>query len=418
MNTGLLIATVGGSPEPIVATLLKWRPARTIFIASPETRSKVSDEIMPGVQANGWPDFDAGRWVIEEISDAQDYSAIVARMNRVENCVTRWKTDNPDAEVLADITGGTKPMSCALASAAARWPACKITYVGGAERNKNGVGIVVTGKEQIVESPNPWEALGRPVLDLALALLRKNSSAAATALLKEALPKIQDACRKAEVSAFASLAEALAEWERFSHKSALNKLTELSKHANNLEAVLGYDFAPSIKRAKSHLESITNAPAGTPGIDLTLDLLANAQRRIREGRYDDAVARLYRAIAAFAQAKLHEHGFADTASMPLAQVPEPLHSEWKSRAENDTLKLGLQDGYRLLDILGDEAADRFKRLELDHPQRSLLVTRNSSILAHGYAPVGKETAEKLLAAALKLSGLTEADLALFPTFEH
>lgn len=414
MNARLLIATIGGSPEPIIASLLKWRPERAIFIASPETRSKVTAEILPGVNDNGWPEFSPGRYDIEEIADAQDYSMLVARIGRLEATMTRWLKEHPTAEVLADITGGTKPMSCALALAAARWTGSKITYVGGTERNKDGVGIVVTGKEQIVESPNPWEALGRSVLDLSLSLLRENSSAAAAALLEKSLPKIGDPSRKAEFSTLLNLAKALADWERFEHRSALNKLNELAKHSNNLEAVLGYDFTPSLTKAKAHLLTVVESPAGTPSMPLTTDLLANAYRRLREGRYDDAVARLYRAIEALAQAKLHAHGFTDTGKVPLDKLPESLRTEWETRAEEGHLKLGLQDDYALLGALGDEVATRFTELKLDG-RESLLVARNSSILAHGYAPVGKETAEKLFTAALKLAGLEASDLTQFPT---
>lgn len=418
MSTRLLIATVGGSIEPLVASLLQWRPARVIFIASPETRSKVNAEIVPEVQKNGWAEFDTGRCDIEEIADAQDYASLVARIGRLEKNVRCWRANSSDSQIIADVTGGTKPMSCALALAAARWPGCKIAYVGGTERGKDGVGVVITGREQIVEAPNPWESLGLPVLDLALSLLRERASSAAAALLQASLSKLDDAARKAEFSALLNFANALTDWERFEHRSALNKLNDLAKSANNLEAVLGYDFTPTLTKAKAHLSSIVDSPTGVASMTLTLDLLANATRRIREGRYDDAVARLYRAIEALAQSKLHGHGFTDTSKVPLDKVPEPLRSEWQARAADGLLKLGLQDDYALLTALGDEVGTRFTGLKLDDPQRSPLVARNSSILAHGYAPVSKDTAEKLHAAALHLAGLTESDLTFFPTLKH
>lgn len=416
MTTRLLIATVGGSPEPLIASLLKWRPSRSVFIASNETRAKVSDEIIPGVRSNGWPEFDAGHCDIEEIGDAQDYSSLVTRIGRLEARVNSWITDQPSAEVLADITGGTKPMSCALALAASRWPGCKVTYVGGTERNKDGVGIVITGKEQIVDCPNPWEAMGRQALDVALALLRENSGTAAAALLKAALPRINDPARKAEASALMNLVEALTAWERFAHSTALNLLKGVAKQANNLEAVLGRDFAPDLQKATKHLEGIVSEESAKCRLLLVHDLLANADRRLMEGRYDDAVARLYRAIEAYAQVRLASHGFDNTGAVPLEKLPDSLQTEWQFRTEDGALKLGLQDNYKLLAELGDDAAAQFKELNLDDSQKSLLVARNNSILAHGYAPAGKETAERLLDAALKLVAATQDTLTAFPSF--
>ncbi|HEY5953785.1 MAG TPA: TIGR02710 family CRISPR-associated CARF protein, partial [Terrimicrobiaceae bacterium] len=235
---------------------------------------------------------------------------------------------------------------------------------------------------------------------------------------KKTLPNIGDASRKTEFSALLNLANALADWERFEHGHALNKFTELSKHANNLEAVLGYDFTPRIARAKSQLEAINNMPKGAVSMALTVDLLANASRRIQECRYDDAVARLYRAIEALAQVRLQTHGFADTAKVPLDQVPEPIRSEWQTRARNGMVSLGLQDDYALLEALGDELGSRFKEKGMADRDKSPLVSRNSSILAHGFFPVGEAAARQLFKAALALASIEESSLTAFPSLTH
>jgi CRISPR-associated protein (TIGR02710 family) len=420
MSPRLLIATIGGSPEPITASLLHWRPARVIFVVSAETKASVSSQVLPSVQNAGWTDFDAGRYDLLDVADAQDYTGIVIRLRALDGRIRYWMRDRPGAELIADFTGGTKAMTAGLALAAAGWP-CQISYVGGSVRTKEGVGIVVSGREQIVHARNPWDALGYLAAEQALLLFDNGNFSAAVQLLESTRDRMTDASRKREFQALAALCLLCELWERFQHKDALSKLSALQRDKNDLSALLGSYRSEVVLRwlvlaeeTLKQLAALQAAPASR--LALVRDLLGNAQRRIGEGRFDDAVARLYRAIEALAQARLHEHGFTDTAKVPLEKVPEPLRTEWQSRASDGVVKLGLQDDYVLLATLGDEMAVRFNELELDHPQRSQLVSRNSSILAHGYAPVGKEVAERLFAAALKLANIDASELLFFPRF--
>ncbi len=417
MTSRLLIATIGGSPEPLAASLLHWRPVRSIFVVSPETKEAVNKQISPAVQKGGWPDFDAGRYDLTEISDAQDFSSIVTTLRNLDERIARWLRDHPDSEVIADFTGGTKAMTAGLALTAARWP-CQISYVGGTERTKDGLGTVLPGREQIVHAQNPWDALGYLAVEQAKVLFNHSDFSAASRLLETTRNKTSDETRKREIQAFCILCQALDAWERFQHKEALAKIQHLERTWNDLIAAIGQTAAHAlngwIKQAKQQLESLTSGREINSSA-LVTDLFANAARRVAEGRYDDAVARLYRAIEALAQARLGDRGYIDTSYVPVEKIPEPLKSEWQTRAVDGHLKLGLQDDYRLLAVLGDEIATRFKELELDDPRRSLLVSRNGSILAHGYAPVSEQTAEKLLKAAGRLPGLESAALAGFPT---
>jgi CRISPR-associated protein (TIGR02710 family) len=146
-----------------------------------------------------------------------------------------------------------------------------------------------------------------------------------------------------------------------------------------------------------------------------LDLLANAKRRKNEGRVDDAVARLYRAIEAVAQIALKDrHGFESTEKVPLASVPETLRLEWAARAKGNVVALGLQDAYMLLASLNDPLGEKFRSAALNGT-KSPLVARNRSILAHGFDRVSANVFDKLWTTALSLADVEEATLPSFPT---
>ncbi len=145
-----------------------------------------------------------------------------------------------------------------------------------------------------------------------------------------------------------------------------------------------------------------------------IDLLADAKRRRDEGRIDDAVARLYRAIEAIGQVALKEdHGVESTEKVPLDKVPESLRATWAARAKKFTVALGLQDDYALLQALGHPLGQKFQGAGLSGKE-SLLVRRNQSILAQGFTTVSPAVFDTLWTAALSLAGVEEASLPPFP----
>ena len=127
------------------------------------------------------------------------------------------------------------------------------------------------------------------------------------------------------------------------------------------------------------------------------DLINNAERRIKECKYDDAVARLYRAIELIAQMKLREYGLDDLSCEKFTiedirgkKIDPSLYAKYKD--EKRRLKLGLEMKFNLLNDLGWDMG----RHIYDNEMKNLLSKRNASVLAHGLDPVRKEDALKLL----------------------
>lgn len=410
----LLVCTVGGSPDPLVASLCEWKPEKVFFIPSIQTRSHV-DTVLRCYAEQTESGLRPGQYDIYPVPDAEELAGCLKVMRQLDQEVYRWISRGAAYQVVADFTAGTKCMTAALALQARRWP-CRFSYVAGSRRSKEGVGIVETGFERVVHWENPWNALGHQAVEDACLLFDQQAYTPAAMLLDKARKVADDLAVKRTLSTFFQLCEAYGLWDRFNHNAAAQKLDDVLKNVADLQAALGPNRSDNVIRTitenRAALQKLIDLPRSR---GMVADLLANAKRRCREARWDDGVARLYRAIEWIAQLALAErHGISNTSSVLLECVPEPLREKWQSRAENGKLALGLQDAYLLLDSLGDEAARTFKELKLDDRDRSPLTARNQSILAHGAQPVGKQVFDKLWSAAMTLGGFSESDLPTFP----
>jgi CRISPR-associated protein (TIGR02710 family) len=262
---------------------------------------------------------------------------------------------------VVDFTGGTKCMSAAIALHARQWR-CLYSYVGGSERTRDGIGVVVSGTEQIVHHANPWNALGSQALEHYIMLFDQLAFAAAARVAQDAKLRMIRDDRKSGLNTVEQLALGFESWERFDHKTATGAFRNVDKRSNDLRFVLGSSRADRVlcdlERFTATLDQIRNT--APPSRLHVLDLLANAWRRREEGRLDEAVARLYRAIEAQAQTLLREsHGIASTSSVPLDAIPLPLRNQWQPGANDASVKLGLQDAYTLLDALGGPLGKAF-----------------------------------------------------------
>ena len=181
-------------------------------------------------------------------------------------------------------------------------------------------------------------------------------------------------------------------WDLFDHDNAYelinNKFLKIEKIDKN-------------KRYICTLKNIDDNDIIKKYIYILADLINNAKRRIEENKYDDAVARLYRAIELFSQIKLKEYGFDDLNedqkkefnidNIKLKGIGTGKYEKYAD--ETGKIKLGLEMKFELLNDLGFIKAKEIY-LENNH-LKNLLKKRNNSILAHGLKPVDKETANDL-----------------------
>lgn len=402
----LLICSVGGTPEPITTAIRHIKPVRVLLWHSQNTR-------MHAEQALGDAGFDPDHADYALVDDPQDFKGCVVCARNLHRHVQEWQQRSPGHQVIVDFTGGTKAMSAALALVAHRWD-CQFLYIAGQQRTKDGTGVVVTGSESPIEQANPYDALAYQPLQDAVHLFNQRQPAAAAAILEPFTRRNDlDAAIKRQLVAIKHLAQAYAFWDAFRHSDAVNSFKHGIHAANDLNAALPtHGLSRTLAAHRSLCEQLA-AAQGQPTPQLVLDLLANADRRAEDGRFDDATARLYRATEALAQAALrHDHQI-DAAACPIDQVPESLRQTWASRAANGFLKLALQDAYTLLHELKHPLGQRFRELKL-HENPSPLTARNQSILAHGFAPTTDPAFNALKRPVHELAGAPELEAYTFP----
>lgn len=404
----LLICTVGGSKEPIVCSLKHWKPDRIIFVPSPETEAKIRSDIIPLAQKEG---INISDYEIKNVPNAQDLRACLEAAHDMQTFVLDWNKRGEDYQVVLDITGGTKLMTIAFSLVAHTWP-CVFSYVGGEQRGENGCGVVVSGKEKILHWVNPWDVLGYQTVEDAVALFDRGSCGAAADHLQKTMRRVTDPTAKRELASFHALAEAYASWDRFDHNKAANRFWDAMMGLNDLRHLFPHlpDLHYKLKRHHEYVMILSEAK-GRATLEMVFDLIANAERRACENRFDDAVARLYRAVEALAQIRLadEKYGIPDTSKVPIEKIPKELHGQVDP--DNDgNCKLSLQISYKILEALGDPLGLKFFEIEISKQ----LTGRNSSILAHGFNPISNGCYIALRNKVLELASIDEEALPKFP----
>ena len=412
----LLIATVGGSPKPVAASILHWQPDRILFVPSADT-ANVIDCIRNQLDKKEYQ-LDVGLYDTVTLSDPQNFSQCVREMRSgLESRVVEWRGKGDGYECVVDFTCGTKCMSAALALVARPWPDSCFSYIGGEKRDKNDVGIVVSGSEQVMHSVNPWAAFGYQVVEDAVAAFDRHAFGEGTRMLQNAMKRIQNNdSRKSELSALAMFTEAYDLWSRSEYGKAFNEFGKCEKRLNDLVEALSpvqkQRIQEYIDRAKDRLKLLKEG-SDFPTRALLEDLISDAARRRRENRHVDAVARLYRAVEATAQLRLWDEYKILTSKVAMEKLPESIRGRLEKQSKDGTVKLALQDSYELLIQKQDKLGICFESLGWNS-QKSPLSKRNESISGHGFRPVLSKTSDELWKGTLKLAGLSEDQVFLFP----
>ena len=301
----------------------------------------------------------------------------------------------PPEEIIADITRGTKAMSAALLMAAAIHRAGKVRYLVGGRQNESGSAVPGTESPRDIE---PAFIRLRYSLQLAEQHLRAFSYRAVETLLDPWLPlgaRPQTPVQR-QIAAWLWAARFWGAWDRFDYKEA-KRLASRS----NLPAVAPASielYLPSEQQI-AHLETLAGeAPPEAKDNPaycraLAADLIANAERRFREGQNEEVLVRLYRVFELIGQYRLFEHGI-DTGK---PDVSDPRLRAWLESQgkplpgrEAEELRLPRLEAAKLLEFLEKSEPGRGGP---DVGQRLVGLSwlgewgpemRNTSLLIHGF----------------------------------
>lgn len=412
----VMVCTVGGTPDPLRISICHHKPSHVIYVASPQSRATIRGDIEGGL---AWKIGDTQVITLENFQDIVQCVQDMRQGIQKALCDMSLPEETP---LIADITGGTKIMSAALTLVMMEFKS-RFSYVGGSSRTKAGLGIVESGAETVVQDANPWDVLAlREVRALARAFNRAQF-ADALAIAQELAGNVNES-RKRFYAATADMVEAYMRWDAFSHKAALTKLRQamgrLAPYASGaprlahlLRAVQqDVERLEILQQDAQALRGTSTPKTAGVGRAYLLDLLGNARRRAEAGHYDDAVARLYSAIEKSAKISLWARHGIDNSHIRLERVPESLREEWRGQmnAEGE-VQVGLEKSFLLLAALGDPLGAAFRKQQTG--LQAALQARNTSLLAHGYTPIGKDEYETLLQIALKF---LQADAGALPAF--
>lgn len=375
----ILVVTVGGSCQPVITAITDYQPQHVYFIVSTGARGS-----RPTVDATGAPC--KGRTAAEDapaivtqtaLAESQYTVHEVSDPDSLQDCyataqaVLRAAANNyADSRRVADYTGGTKTMSVALAMAAleADW---ELSLVKGA---RTDLVKVVDGTE-VAGLVNSWEVRARQRMEEARRLFNEHHYTAAESLLSSILQTgAVSTTLQTTLRTWIGLARGFDAWDRFDHERASKVLTPYQS-----QIVPNYIF----------LKQIAGADKRATGYEAAFDLLRNAERRSLQGRYDDAVARLYRACEMFAQLRLQQRSpVLVSGNLDVTLLPEELRPTYDHLrdAHDGKIRLGLRQDYDLLAALGDPVGAAYRSVE--KTLLNGLAARNNSILAHGDKPLG------------------------------
>ena len=371
---GLLISVgtgIGDSPESIIhaikLSIKEKNPERIAFLVSPQSK-KNAEEVakMLNLSKNTFSFF--------EVSDPNDLDIAFLEAKKAIN----WLNSEgiPTEEVISDFTSGTKPMSSAIVLVSFLNNVERLSYVQG----KRVKGIVVAGTERIITF-SPILTFFEKCISQAKEYLKKYQYEAALKILKfpQTYKEILDEKEGKRVESLISLIRAYNYWDKFNHLYATGEFKKIDfslfKEFKPTDVKILHIIGNAIKNKKIKKEII-------------VDLFANAERRFKEGKYDDCVARLYRALEMLVQWRLKEKFGLDTGDIDLSKVPDK--EKWYNykNPRDGKIKLPLYASYELLKSLKDPIGNEIEYIE------GLLSIRNNSILAHGVVPVEEKQSKK------------------------
>ncbi len=392
MNTAyrpkMMLITLGGSPDPLKKSIMEYKPDQIVFFASHGSVS-LSGEILDAL--------DYKPSVFFEITD--NPNVMFTCYQSARKCVDRAKELKVSAdEILVDYTGGTKVMTSALILASLG-NHFRYNYVGGDLRNKNGLGTVKDGHEQMFVEMSPWSMFAEEERRQVVTLFNRKRFAATIEVIDLALSRKLPLQIKRYFEFLRPCSSGFMKWDQFEHADALSRLKKGDNHLTEyLEDYPDdhlYGFKLKLHECIEFLEKLLDETKNLQKFHLILidDLMNNARRKMEDHLFDDASARIYRALELYGQILFEQEFGCSNSRVDPRIIPERIRDEFVRKFmdyHSKLLKLPLTATFEILREKNIEAGIRFFKWEKQI--KNIQSNRNFSILAHGIKPVTQKAA--------------------------
>jgi len=388
----VLVLSVGGNNEALVHSIQTHKPELVIFYASHVTIKDIGQVVDEAQQSNLQYEM---RTII--VDDPNDLAHCYTKILDVEKEIA--KVNAAPEDVVVDYTGGTKTMSAALVLATVARG-----YRYSCTESSDGSIVSADQEYEVIRNiKNPW-------LVYAVEEKRKLSQAfnnynyAFAYSIAEESGGLLDESQREFYKHLSVIIDGYWKWDLFNHKEALKLLHKGGRGVQSLFPYVKNDIPGLEEFFKSYLNNrewltktceITNK-FNDLSEEMAVDLLSNAERRAEQGKYNDAIARLYRVVEMIGQIAFEKCFGVKTSAVPPDIIRDTnLRKEFinKEMDKGDKeLKLGLKATYRTLISVKNDVGMKYQTNFNEF--RSIMKARNLSILAHGTNSLDKDTFDR------------------------
>ena len=344
----------------------------------------------------------------DEFIEGEDYEiAILEDIDDFNDCFETFEfkvwqlsiVSDEKHEIIMDYTSGTKTMSAAMACCGMFYSKDLISVIG--ERKK---GFVSEGTE-VIKYQNLYKVYDKFSIMRVRNYFNANRFYTASEILENI---VDDSIAREDLL---NLVKAYYAWDNMDFDVAYDYLTKVNMNVFEIA-----EIKDDVKINLKALGAIVRSPhENLKNCYILASLINNSIRRADEYKYDDAIARLYRAFELIAQIRLSSYSLnssdVDVEVLREKNVsPEFIEALEKTRDEGK-IKIGLIKDYELLDELGDDLGKYFA--ENRHSINNITFKRNNSILAHGLDSLNKEDFDQFEELVENLARKLDKDMGKF-----
>ena len=315
-----------------------------------------------------------------------DKEDINEAFNRIYTIMKEIVNEMDADSIVVNYTSGTKTMSVAAALAGILF---KSDFIYVAVK-KNEKGEPIPGTEKVIHL-SPYSFMDEDTLKKISSYFSRYYIFTALELVSRLVSFPHRVCLK-------KVLEGYMKWNLFEYDSAyeilsacdLNEVGHIFKDVNRFKKNI--QFLKACKGATD--ENLELKDLRVKYAYILVDVFLNAERTFEIGKYDDAVARLYRVLELIAQTELLRYGYRDPISEDsVKEEHKGIFMKYLTLLSGKEYRLPL---YKKMELLKEMDSNVGKRFIEDDKIKTMLQYRNFSFLAHGFKPVNREMAREMM----------------------